>query len=119
MARSTSARRRGKPARSPLTNKQSLAAFCDWFLPGDAPFASLTLHGNTRWKPAALVWLALCWAWSEARNLTVNNFMMKDAAEAHGPVAQSSAAVAELEDWYNRRMKDITPTVEIDAEASE
>jgi Transposase DDE domain len=70
MARSTPTRRRGKPARSLLTNKQSFAAFRDWFLPGDTPFASLTLHGNTRWKPSALVWLALCWAWSDARNLT-------------------------------------------------
>jgi hypothetical protein len=39
-------------------------------LPNEAIFADLPLHGNTNWTPAALVWLALCWAWSDARNLT-------------------------------------------------
>jgi hypothetical protein len=45
----------------------------------------------------------------EARNLTVNNFMMKDAAELTGLLRNHPAAVAELEDWYTRRMKDVTP----------
>lgn len=70
MARSTPAPRLGQRPQSPLTNKYHLAALRDWFLPGDAPFASLTFHGNTRWAPSALVWLAICWAWSGERNRT-------------------------------------------------
>ena len=33
-------------------------------------FAGLGLHGNTSWSPTALVSVALCWAWSESKNLT-------------------------------------------------
>jgi hypothetical protein len=56
----------------------------------------------------------------EARNLTVNNFMMKDAAELTNLLQNHPAAVAELEDWYDRRMKDVTPVPsKSDAEAAE
>jgi hypothetical protein len=54
----------------------------------------------------------------ETRNLTVNNFMMKDAAELTNLLHNHPAAVAELEDWYDRRMNDVTPTLP-DAEAAE
>jgi hypothetical protein len=72
-------RARGKRALQPLrsrrnkvsaTNKESLVALLNWFFPGDAIFAKVKLHGNTTWSPSSLVWLALCWAWSESRNLT-------------------------------------------------
>jgi hypothetical protein len=59
-------------------------------------------------------------------NLTINNItLMKDAAELTWLLANHPAAVAELEGWYDRRMKDVTPalpesTVESDAaEAAE
>jgi hypothetical protein len=39
-------------------------------LPDDAIFASLKPHGNTKWLPRSLVWLALCWALVDARHLT-------------------------------------------------
>ena len=45
----------------------------------------------------------------EARNLTVNNFLMKDAAELTNMLRAHPAAVAELDHWYTRRMKDVTP----------
>jgi len=41
-----------------------------WLLPNDNIFTSLRLHGNTSWVPNALVWLALCWAWAESKNVT-------------------------------------------------
>jgi hypothetical protein len=34
---------------------------------------------------------------------------MKDAAELTNLLQNHPAAVAELEDWYDRRMKDVTP----------
>jgi hypothetical protein len=53
------------------TNRESLAALLNWFLPDDEPiFAKLEMHGNTKWVAKHLVTLALCWAWSESRNLT-------------------------------------------------
>lgn len=52
------------------TNGESLAALQNWFLPDDGIFAKVKFHGNTAWKPVNLVWLALCWAWSESRNVT-------------------------------------------------
>jgi hypothetical protein len=41
-----------------------------WLLVDGGIFAGLPLHGNTAWQPAALVWLALCWSWSDARHVT-------------------------------------------------
>ena len=41
----------------------------------------------------------------EARNLTVNNFLMKDAAELSNLLRNHPAAVAQLEEWYAQRMK--------------
>jgi hypothetical protein len=52
------------------TNGESLLALLKWFLPDGGIFANLKFHGNTRWSPVSLVWLALCWAWSESRNVT-------------------------------------------------
>jgi hypothetical protein len=42
----------------------------DWFLSNGDIFSKVKFHGNTSWLPKSLVWLALCWAWSESRNLT-------------------------------------------------
>jgi hypothetical protein len=42
----------------------------EWLLPGDGIFAELKLHGHTGWLPRSLVWLALCWSWSECAHVT-------------------------------------------------
>lgn len=42
----------------------------EWFLSDGGIFSKVKLHGNTSWLPKSLVGLALCWAWSESRNLT-------------------------------------------------
>ena len=55
---------------SRLSNKENLAVLQRWFLPDDSIFSKLRFHGNTSWVPGNLVWLAVCWAWSESRNLT-------------------------------------------------
>ena len=52
------------------THAHELLALRDWVLRDDRIFANLTFHGNTKWRPVNLVWLALCWAWSESRCLT-------------------------------------------------
>ena len=41
-----------------------------WLLPNNGIFAVLRFHGNTTWLVSSLVWLALCWSWSESRNVT-------------------------------------------------
>jgi hypothetical protein len=53
-----------------LTNKQSFNRLRSWLLPDEGIFSRIRFHGNIKWKPSGLVWLALCWAWSDARNLT-------------------------------------------------
>ena len=68
MARKHRARRQAQ--RRPLTNKESLEKLRKWLLPDDSIFSRIQFHGNIKWTPTCLVWLALCWAWSEARNLT-------------------------------------------------
>jgi len=54
----------------PLTNQDSFDHFRAWLLPDEHIFSTIRFHGNIKWTPTALVWLALCWAWSEARHLT-------------------------------------------------
>jgi hypothetical protein len=65
--RAKQSRRRAKTA---ATNTQSLQAQREWLLPDDSIFSKLRFHGNSKWKPIGLVWLALCWAWCDARNVT-------------------------------------------------
>jgi hypothetical protein len=64
-------RRAGREKQARLqSNKEHLARLLDWLLPSDTIFASMRLHGNTKWLPRALVCLALMWAWSELKCLT-------------------------------------------------
>ena len=53
-----------------VTNKESLAALQESLQLNDGIFAKIKFHGNTTWTPGSLVWLALCWSWSECRNVT-------------------------------------------------
>jgi hypothetical protein len=66
------ARRRRDPRRTgrSLSNAEQLKRLQKWLLPNDRIFASLCPHGNTKWGPTALVWLALCWGWAEPRHVT-------------------------------------------------
>lgn len=52
------------------SNATDLKKLKKWFLPTNGIFAGLKQHGNTRWSPVDLVWLALCWAWGESQNTT-------------------------------------------------
>lgn len=52
------------------TNRESLISLQEQFLPDDRIFANIKFHGNTSWSARGLVWLALCWSWSECRNVT-------------------------------------------------
>lgn len=61
---------RTDPAANPTTNAGQLKKMKEWLLPHEGIFANLKRHGNTSWLPGSLVWLALCWAWSESGNLT-------------------------------------------------
>src|SRR5215217_3612618 len=66
-ARREAGRRRPK---RPTTNAATMKALAAWFLPDDSIFARLKFHGNTKWLPRCLVWLALCWALVDASKLT-------------------------------------------------
>jgi hypothetical protein len=68
MARKQRARKQAQ--RRPLTNKESLDELRQWLFPDQSIFSKILFHGNIKWTPTCLVWLALCWAWSDARNLT-------------------------------------------------
>ena len=59
-----------RQSRQPATNKDCLEKLRKWFLPDDTIFSRITFHGNIKWTPSCLVWLALCWAWSPTRNRT-------------------------------------------------
>ena len=59
---------RGQKSLQP--NKADLDTLWKWFLPNDGIFAKIQLHGNINWTPVYLVFMILCWAWSDSRNLT-------------------------------------------------
>ena len=63
-------RNRRRSSRRRVSHGDQLRWLGSWFLPDAEIFSNLGLHGNTTWKPLALVWLALCWSWSECRNVT-------------------------------------------------
>jgi Transposase DDE domain len=56
--------------RRPLTHQETLDQLRTWLLPDERIFSAIRFHGNVKWTPTCLVWLALCWSWSEARHLT-------------------------------------------------
>jgi len=63
-------RRRKSRTKPQVSHAHSLNKLRKWLFPNDSIFASLRLHGNTSWRPNALVWLGLGWAWAESRNVT-------------------------------------------------
>lgn len=65
------ARRRqwGRPPVA-MSNAARFWKLLEWLLPNDGIFADLKLHGNTSWLPRGLVFLALCWSWSQNRFVT-------------------------------------------------
>src|ERR1700756_3965489 len=64
-SKQTQQRRRRVPS-----NADQLRELQRWLLPNDGIFAVLRFHGNTTWLASSLVWLALCWSWSESKNVT-------------------------------------------------
>src|SRR5260370_21390277 len=69
-ARKRRAKRSRRGGKTPGTNNQNLQALREWLLPDDSIFSKLRFHGNSKWVPLGLVWLALCWAWCETLNVT-------------------------------------------------
>ena len=61
---------RARPSLRRTSNAQQFKALMEWLLSGGGIFASLELHGNTKWTPTALIHLALCWGWAESMNVT-------------------------------------------------
>lgn len=61
---------RKSPAHRSPSNAQAFGQLQKWLLPNGEIFAGLGLHGNTSWSAVSLVWQALCWAWSESKNVT-------------------------------------------------
>lgn len=64
------AKRSCRRAKTSATNNECLQGLRKWFVADDAIFSGIRLHGNIKWTPISLVWLALCWAWCQARNVT-------------------------------------------------
>jgi hypothetical protein len=52
----------------PKTNGHDLRRALDWIVTDDI-FAEVRLHGNVKWKPVALVCLAIFWVWSSQPGL--------------------------------------------------
>ena len=65
----------------PKTNGHDLRRAIDWIV-SDGIFAAVRVHGNVKWKPAALVCLAIFWVWSSQPGL------VEAAKDAIGMVAK-------------------------------
>jgi hypothetical protein len=60
------------------TNGDDLRRAINWIVSGDI-FTQVRLHGNVKWKPVALVCLAIFWVWSPQPGLVE---AVKDAIAA-------------------------------------
>jgi hypothetical protein len=67
-ARSNSKRRRWTPAN--CSHADQFLELQRWLFPEEGIFANFKRHGNTGWLSSHLVWLALCWSWSECKHVT-------------------------------------------------
>jgi hypothetical protein len=74
MASPRSRRQRAKQSRrrtkALVTNKEDLHGMLAWIVPAGTIFSAGRFHGNSKWTPLSLVYVALCWAWCETRNVT-------------------------------------------------
>ena len=69
--RGSSVKKIDKPGRKKCSadHGAELKELFRWLLPKRI-FLKRRVHGNTKWKSASLVWMAVCWAWCEAKNVT-------------------------------------------------
>lgn len=67
-AQSNLKRRRWSPAN--CSHADQFLELRQWLLPDDGILANPKRHGNTGWLSSHLVWLALCWSWSECTHVT-------------------------------------------------
>lgn len=65
----TGNKRRGRNRKCNTNNAAQLNRAFDWFLKG-VNFRDFNPHGNTTWKPTALIIQTLLWIWSDKRSLT-------------------------------------------------
>jgi len=65
----TGNKRRGRNRKCNTNNGAQLNRAFEWFLNG-VSFRDFNPHGNTSWKPTALIIQTLLWIWSDKRNLT-------------------------------------------------
>lgn len=65
----TGNKRRGRNRKCNTNNAAQLNRAFEWFLK-DVSFRDFNPHGNTSWKPTALIIQTLLWIWSDKRNLT-------------------------------------------------
>lgn len=103
--------RKKTPPQRVKPNAEALIGFWKWLLPNDEIFASLGRHGNTSWKVTHLVWLALCWGWSEAKALTDGFEQAKQQCEKLGITALSTyqGFMNALVTWTDPLMKLLWP----------
>lgn len=107
-------RTRRKPqARRSESNAQAFDRLREWLLPNVEIFAGLGLHGNTSWTAAALVWLSLCWAWSESKNVTDAFEQAKDQCGQLGGAALSTyqGFMNALATWTDALMPVLWPAL--------
>jgi hypothetical protein len=93
--------------RNIATNQQYLQGLRAWLFPNDSIFSILPFHGNSKWTPRALVWLALCWAWSDQRFVTDAFIEAAEACQAMLgvlPVSTYQGLMGALLTWTPRLM---------------
>lgn len=102
--RSTGQRGKGKkPQRQ--TNGDDLRRAINWIL-GDDIFTNVRLHGNVKWKPSALVCLAIFWVWSSQPGLVE---AAKDAIATVAKLFGSSAVAVNTYQALSNALVRYTP----------
>lgn len=69
-SRTRRARHSRRRPKSLPTNADHVRRLREWYLPDESIFSIFRFHGNIKWTPGFLVWMAICWSWCEARYVT-------------------------------------------------
>lgn len=93
------------------SNTQQLKVLLRWFLSDERIFAGLAPHGNTKWRPADLIWLALGWAWGESKNVTDAFDAARGQCRLLGiaPLSTYQGFMNALVTWSDRLMEAVWP----------
>jgi hypothetical protein len=99
-------RNQSNQSRERVSQAEQLLRLRDWLLPSGRILVDGNRHGNTKWEPSDLIWLALCWGWAESKKVTDAFETARDQCRLLGikPLGTYQGFMNALVSWTDRMM---------------